>query len=115
MEGQNYLDVIVSVQNELAFLLFYHIIAIFGILVFEVRNLISMHFLPGVTEQVSSTANIVMVSLHFIFGESLLHAHADERLTVLREPLENLDEGQRLFVRLVGAFREIFDRMNQTA
>lgn len=106
---------IVCVQNELAFLLFYHIIAIFGILVFEVRNLISMHFLPRVTEQVSSTANIMMISLHFVFGKSLLHAHADERLTVLREPLENLDEGQRLFVWLVGAFREIFYCMNQTA
>jgi hypothetical protein len=70
--------VIVSVQSELAFLLLNHIIAVFWILGVEVRHLVPMGLLPRVTEEVRRAAHVVVKTLHFVLGESLLHAEADE-------------------------------------
>ena len=56
-----------------------------------------------------------LVPLHLVLGESLLHALADEVLTVLRQPVEDLDESQRLHVGLLRLGRIVLHGVNGAA
>ena len=53
--------------------------------------------------------------LHFILRKPLLHAITYKRLTVVRQPIKNFNEGQGLLIGLISLTGEVLYGVNETA